>query len=175
MTLLPVTTLLTWVLLLLLSRYMRGASAAEAPRIVFTKQGPVRGMKVDLQSHMFPSLGKVDAFLGIPYTAPPTGQFRFMPPMTPLPWTVVRDCTEFAPVCPQVIPDLADGGDDRRALRYMTVGRLNYLKKLFTYLRNQSEDCLYLNIYSPSRSTYESGTAKHSSILKKAADRTTRT
>jgi carboxylesterase type B len=38
--------------------------------------------------------------------------------------------------------------------RFMTVGRLNYLKKLFQYLKqNQSEDCLYLNIYSPERKT----------------------
>ena len=44
--------------------------------MVFTRSGPVRGMKVDLQSHMFPSLGKVDAFLGIPYVSPPVGQFR---------------------------------------------------------------------------------------------------
>jgi hypothetical protein len=36
----------------------------------------------------------------------------------------------------------------------MTVGRLNYLKKLFQYLKqNQSEDCLYLNIYAPERKT----------------------
>ena len=36
----------------------------------------------------------------------------------------------------------------------MTVGRLNYLKKLFQYLKqNQSEDCLYLNIYSPEKKT----------------------
>ena len=50
-------------------------------------------------------------------------------------------------------------GNDRKALRYMTVGRLNYLKKLFTYLRpeKQNEDCLYLNVYSPSKSNYESG------------------
>ena len=32
----------------------------------------------------------------------------------------------------------------------MTVGRMNYLKKLFNFLkRNQNEDCLYLNIYAP--------------------------
>ena len=36
--------------------------------------------------------------------------------------------------------------------RFMTVGRLNYLKKLFQYLKqNQSEDCLYLNIYAPEK------------------------
>ena len=144
---------------LVLASSLDGSEGAEATRIVFTRQGPVRGMKVDLQSHMFPSLGKVDAFLGIPYVSPPVGQFRFMPPMSPQPWTVVRDCTEFSPVCPQIIPDLAQSGNDRKALRYMTVGRLNYLKKLFTYLRNQDEDCLYLNVYSPSKSSYESGTA----------------
>ena len=34
--------------------------------------------------------------------------------------------------------------------RFMTVGRMNYLKKLFNFLkRNQNEDCLYLNIYAP--------------------------
>jgi neuroligin len=27
--------------------------------------------------------------------------------------------------------------------------RLVYLRKLLPYLRNQSEDCLYLNIYAP--------------------------
>ena len=30
------------------------------------------------------------------------------------------------------------------------MGRMNYLKKLFNFLkRNQNEDCLYLNIYAP--------------------------
>ena len=36
-----------------------------ATRIVFTRQGPVRGMKYDLQSHMFPSLGKVSTHQGV--------------------------------------------------------------------------------------------------------------
>ena len=49
----------------------------------------------------------------------------------------------------------------------MTVGRLNYLKKLFTYLRpeKQNEDCLYLNVYSPSKSNYESGKTCHAAAL----------
>ena len=38
--------------------------------------------------------------------------------------------------------------------RFMTVGRLNYLKKLFQYLKpNQSEDCLYLNVFSRGSTT----------------------
>ena len=31
----------------------------------------------------------------------------------------------------------------------MTQGRLNILKRLLPTLQNQSEDCLYLNIYAP--------------------------
>ena len=62
---------------------------------------------------------QVDAFLGIPYVSPPVGQFRFMPPMSPQPWTVVRDCTEFSPVCPQIIPDLTDSKNNMKALRYI--------------------------------------------------------
>jgi carboxylesterase type B len=59
----------------------------------------------------------------------------------------VRRVTEFGPVCPQIIPDL---GDEQEALRFMTIGRMNYLKKLFNFLQqNQHEDCLYLNIYAP--------------------------
>ena len=41
-----------------------------------------------------------------------------------------------------------------KALRYMTVGRYNYLIKLFQHLKDQSEDCLYLNIYTPTNSAF---------------------
>ena len=58
---------------------------------------------------------------------------------------------EWPPVCPQVIPDLSDKA---KALRYMTVGRYNYLIKLFQHLKDQNEDCLYLNIYTPTNSAF---------------------
>lgn len=31
----------------------------------------------------------------------------------------------------------------------MPKGRLDYLKRLLPFLQNQSEDCLYLNVFSP--------------------------
>ena len=150
-------TFMWWMILWSATTILKPAECAEATKVVFTRHGPVRGMKIDLSGRRYPSLGKVDTFLGIPYVSAPVGQFRFMPPMSPQPWQTVRDCTEFSPVCPQVIPDFTELGDDRQALRFMTVGRLNYVKKLFTYLRHQSEDCLYLNIYSPAMSDYVSG------------------
>lgn len=152
-------TLILWTLLWSMT-ILKPTECAEATKVVFTRQGPVRGMKIDLSGRRYPSLGKVDTFLGIPYVSAPVGQFRFMPPMSPQPWQTVKDCTEFSPVCPQVIPDFTELGDDRKALQFMTVGRLNYVKKLFTYLRHQNEDCLYLNIYSPSRSDYVAGNIK---------------
>ncbi|XP_076763167.1 uncharacterized protein LOC143430675 [Xylocopa sonorina] len=107
-------------------------------REVRVKQGRLRGIVVrpgtnhDLQS--------VDVFLGVPYAEPPVGSFRFSPPRSPEPWRGTRQSEEFAPVCPQVVPKLWDE---------MKPARYEYLERLLPYLRNQSEDCLYLNIYAP--------------------------
>ena len=43
----------------------------------------------------------VDAFLGIPYAAPPRGSGRWAPPRAAPPWTGVRDAGAPGPVCPQ--------------------------------------------------------------------------
>jgi len=71
--------------------------------------------------------GKVRAFLGIPYAAPPVGDLRWKEPQPPASWTGVRDATKFGARCEQW-PIWAD----------------------YIFLDSgPSEDCLYLNVYTP--------------------------
>ncbi|XP_057369904.1 neuroligin-4, X-linked-like isoform X3 [Daphnia carinata] len=112
-------------------------------RIVRTKHGSVKGVLVIPSNRELPP---VEAFLGLPYASPPVGPLRFMSPVSPLPWNGVRLMDKYPPACPQTLPDVSN---EREALRFVTRGRLQYLRRLLPYLRNQSEDCLYLNIYAP--------------------------
>ena len=68
----------------------------------------------------------VDTFLGLPYAAPPTGNLRWRPPQPATHWPGVRDATSFAPSCPQ-----------------------NPTANPFLPPAPASEDCLYLNVYTP--------------------------
>ncbi|CAH0557830.1 unnamed protein product [Brassicogethes aeneus] len=112
-------------------------------RTVRTKYGDVSGVIVTLESkHLEP----VEVFRGIPYASPPLGSLRFMPPVTGALWSGVKIADKFSPVCPQRLPDIAN---ETAALKRMPRGRLEYLKRLLPYLQEQSEDCLYLNIYAP--------------------------
>src|SRR5580658_9314499 len=67
--------------------------------------------------------GAVDEFLGIPYAAPPVGALRWQPPAPAASWSGVRDATKFAPHCPQLASPFG--------------------------LASTSEDCLYLNVFTP--------------------------
>lgn len=51
--------------------------------------------------------------------------------------------TSFSPVCPQNLPSL------NNSQQHFTAGRLNHLKRLMQFLQNESEDCLFLNLYIP--------------------------
>ena len=83
-----------------------------------------------------------DAFLGLPYAAPPTANLRWRPPAPPADWQGVRDATQFEPSCPQ--PSIQQNNTE------VPPGA-------------QSEDCLYLNVYTPAlpsgdmRSNYKRG------------------
>nr|XP_018898206.1 PREDICTED: neuroligin-1-like [Bemisia tabaci] len=109
-----------------------------SPRVVRTKYGLLRGI-------VHESL-RVEAFLGVPYATPPTGSLRYMPPVTPSMWEDTRLADAYSPVCPQRVPEI---GNRTEALMEHPRGRLVYLEKLLPLLTNQSEDCLYLNIYMP--------------------------
>ncbi|XP_035212752.1 neuroligin-4, X-linked-like, partial [Stegodyphus dumicola] len=112
-------------------------------RVVTTKYGALRGFINSLANRQ---LQHVEVFQGVPYASAPIGSLRFMPPVTPPHWRGVMMADHLGPVCPQKLPDVSN---ETLALRKMPIGRLQYIRRLLPYLRNQSEDCLYLNIYAP--------------------------
>ena len=65
----------------------------------------------------------VSKYLGIPYAAPPVGELRWKPPAPPARWQGPRDATQVAPHCPQ---EASPFGTE-----------------------SVTEDCLYLNVYTP--------------------------
>ncbi|XP_059057542.1 juvenile hormone esterase-like [Achroia grisella] len=68
--------------------------------------------------------GNYYSFKGIPYAEPPVGNLRFKAPQPAKPWEGIREAKNFGPVCYQF--DMI--------MRRLIPG---------------SEDCLYLNVYSP--------------------------
>uniref|UniRef100_A0A3Q3KPU4 Neuroligin 4 X-linked a n=1 Tax=Mastacembelus armatus TaxID=205130 RepID=A0A3Q3KPU4_9TELE len=115
-------------------------TAAQQNPVVTTNYGKLRGVKVTLPNEI---LGPVEQYLGIPYALAPTGERRFQPPEPPMSWPGIRNATQFAPVCPQFL-------EDRFLLNDMLpVWFTANLDTLVTYVQEQSEDCLYLNIYVP--------------------------
>jgi para-nitrobenzyl esterase len=64
------------------------------------------------------------AFRGLPYAAPPIGPLRWRAPQAPAAWSGVRDASQYAPSCLQK-------------------------PNLFQPPGPQSEDCLYLNVSTP--------------------------
>lgn len=131
---------------LLVAFVFGGVSAAlTSSRVVRTKYGDVSGVIVTPDSRR---LDAVEVFRGVPYASPPVGSLRFMPPVTGSLWSGVKVADKFQPVCPQRLPNVSD---ETAALKTMARGRIQYLHRLLPYLQNQSEDCLYLNIYAPAQ------------------------
>ena len=77
--------------------------------------------------------GKVLFFKGIPYAAPPVGRLRWKAPQPVQPWQGTRKATEFGP----------------RAMQKHIYDDMIFLDS------GPSEDCLYLNIWTPALSSKE--------------------
>ncbi|KAM9440912.1 neuroligin-3b [Clarias gariepinus] len=121
--------------------YISMATAVTFQPTVNTAQGRLRGMRVAVATE---GLRPVDQYLGVPFAAPPTGVRRFAVPEPPAAWGGVRNATRFAPVCPQ---SARGNVHDITAPVWATFN----LDTMATYLQEQSEDCLYLNLYVPTR------------------------
>ncbi|KAM4545766.1 neuroligin-2b isoform 1-T3 [Odontesthes bonariensis] len=134
------TPCLLWLLGLVLQLTLTSSQRVDLKHpIVSTGYGKIRGVKKDLNNEI---LGPVEQYLGVPYATAPIGERRFQPPEAPGSWQEIRNATQFAPVCPQnvhgVLPEIM-----------LPVWFTDNLDAAATYVQNQSEDCLYLNIYVP--------------------------
>ncbi len=96
---------------------------------VMTKYGRIRGVLK----------GDALVYKGIPYAKPPVGELRFSPPQEPEAWDGVLDADKWPSKCMQF-------GHEPGSF---------YEKEFYAdpeYLTEPSEDCLYLNIWTPADS-----------------------
>jgi carboxylesterase type B len=103
-----------------------GCLSAEEEVVVRIKSGEIRGKQAEADGQ------PLTVFLGIPYAEPPIGELRFRRPRPVGPWTQPREAKAFSSACHQN-------------------GRMFDIED---YLENKSfsEDCLYLNVWSPAGS-----------------------
>ncbi|CAO2610523.1 Carboxylesterase 1E, partial [Lemmus lemmus] len=108
------------------------AGHPSSPPVVNTRQGKVLGKYVSLEGFVQP----VAVFLGIPFAKPPLGSLRFAPPQPAETWSFVKNATSYPPMCSQ---DAVSG----QLINDLVTNRKEKIDLKF------SEDCLYLNIYTP--------------------------
>ncbi|XP_031196725.1 carboxylesterase 1E isoform X1 [Mastomys coucha] len=119
-------------ILVSLAVFTAGAGYPSSPPVVDTTQGKVLGKYISLEGFPQP----VAVFLGVPFAKPPLGSLRFAPPQPAEPWSSVKNATSYPPMCSQdpvsgqIVNDLLTNRKENIPLQF-------------------SEDCLYLNIYTP--------------------------
>jgi para-nitrobenzyl esterase len=94
-----------------------------------TGQTSLKVVKLDSGKISGVKQGGTWTYLGIPYAKPPVGNLRWKPPEAPVAWSGTRACTKYGATCPQP-PGLVSFG-------------------------KTSEDCLYLNVWTPAKTSTE--------------------
>jgi para-nitrobenzyl esterase len=95
------------------------------------KSAPTDPLKIDSGLISGLTVGEnkdIRVYKGIPYAAPPVAELRWKAPQAVASWTGVKECTEFGPSEPQLDTLVQVYGEE---------------------LGKTSEDCLYLNVYTP--------------------------
>ncbi len=98
-----------------------GLAAIQLATVVFAQRAVTESGAISGVSE-----GGLSVYKGVPFAAPPIGGLRWRPPVLVAPWTGTRTAEAFAPACMQV--GVSMPGETPPAL---------------------SEDCLYLNIWTP--------------------------
>ena len=93
-----------------------------------TTAGEVSGAVSDIHT--------ISVFKGIPFAAPPVGNLRWRRPQPAIPWEGVKECIRFSPKPMQVRRDPEDFS----------------AKEFYGEEFPMSEDCLYLNVWTPAKS-----------------------
>ncbi|KAL6479036.1 hypothetical protein MHYP_G00124690 [Metynnis hypsauchen] len=100
--------------------------------VVVLKHGSLRGQYVTVKG----SEKAVEQYLGIPFAQPPVGPLRLAAPKPAEPWEGERDAIQHPPLCLQDL-DVVESVSKIMALSFTPP--------------TVSEDCLYLNVYTPSQ------------------------
>ncbi|XP_064848481.1 putative inactive carboxylesterase 4 isoform X3 [Oncorhynchus masou masou] len=122
--------LLAWISLSLFVSFHTVEGDRESLFQLHTSYGQLEGRLVRVRE----SQRKVAAYLGIPFAEPPVGPLRFQAPRPPRVWQGLRDAKAYPPLCLQNM-------NHTRQMVDLYGGRFPVL--------TTSEDCLYLNIYTP--------------------------
>lgn len=110
--------------------------AFDSPILLKTRLGVLEGVRsIKFNKHLY-------TFLGIPYAKPPVDELRFKAPQAIESWDGILQATKWPPFCVQPSMTLASKSSPVHVLSSM-----------------MSEDCLYLNIWTPSlKGLYRSST-----------------
>lgn len=114
------------------------------PPIVTIKAGQIQGTRQ--------ADNEIAVFKGVPYAQPPVGDLRWRAPQPLKPWDGIKKTTQFSPFAWQqmrMIDDFFANIINGQGWGWL---RKSFIKAAFKFVPKpkQSEDCLYLNVKTPS-------------------------